>query len=116
MLAKLHAYDFDRDSLKVLQSHLSNRHRRAKTDKDKSFNSWSKIVFEVPQGFLLGPFHFNIYRNDLFYMAELINMCNFEDDTTFHACNYNPKDLVNRLEHNADLSIEWFDYNYTKLI
>ena len=88
---------FDRDSLKVLHSYLSNSYQR--TSINKSFSSWSKIVFGLPQGSVLGPLLFNNYINDLFYMAELTVVCIFEDDTTFHAC----------------LAVEWFDCNYMKL-
>ena len=43
--AKLHACGFDRDSLKVRHSNLSNRYQRTKIN--KIFSSRSKIVFEV---------------------------------------------------------------------
>ena len=48
-------------------------------------------------------------------MAELTDRCNFGDDTTFHACDSSLEDLVNRLEHDANLAIEWFDCNYMTL-
>ena len=38
-------------------------------------------------------------------MTELTDVCNFADDTTFHTCNSSLEDLVNRLEHDADLAI-----------
>ena len=46
--AKLHAYGFDRGSLKILHSYLSNKYQRTKTN--KGFSSCSKTVFGVPQG------------------------------------------------------------------
>ena len=43
LLAKPHAYDFDRDWLKVLHSYVSSGYQRTKIN--KSFSSWSKIIF-----------------------------------------------------------------------
>ena len=48
-------------------------------------------------------------------MTELTDACNFADDITFHAWDSSLEDLVNRLEHDTDLAIEWFDCNYMKL-
>ena len=112
LLAKLHAYGFDQDSLKVFHSYLINRCQRTKIN--KSFSLWSKTVFGV-QGFVLGPLLFNIYISDLFYITELTDVCNCEEDTTFHACYSSLEDLVNRLEHDASLAVAWFDCNYMKL-
>ena len=48
-------------------------------------------------------------------MTELTDVCNFADDATFHGCDSSLEDLADRLEHDANLAIEWFDCNYMKL-
>ena len=42
-------------------------------------------------------------------------MCNYADNTTFHACDMDLENLVRRLEHDSMLAIEWFESNYMKL-
>ena len=69
----------------------------------------------VPQGFVLRPFLFNIYINDLFYLTYMTDLCNYADDTTFHAFDLDVKSLITRLEHDAALAREWFESNYMKL-
>ena len=76
------------------------------------FSSRSKLVLGVPQRSVLGPLSFNIYFNDLFYLTEMTNLCNYADDTTFHACDLDLKSFITRLEHDTALAIEWFESNY----
>ena len=45
----------------------------------------------------------------------MTDVCNYVDDTTFHACDLDLKSLITRLEHDAALAIEWFESNYMKL-
>ena len=113
IIAKLHAYGFDKLSLKLLISYVTHRFQRTKVN--NAFSSWSQLLRGVPQGSVVGPILFNIYLNDLFYLAELTNVCNFADDTTFFSCDLDLSILLNRLEHDTSLAIEWFDYNYLKL-
>ena len=113
LIAKLHPYGFNRDSLKLINDYLSNRWQRTKIN--KIFSSWAELVQGVPQGSVLGLLLFNIYLNDLFYLAESTEVCNSADDTTFFACDKGLKTLISRLGHDSHLAIEWFESNYKKL-
>ena len=64
---------------------------------------------------VLGPLLFNTYLNDLFYLVESTNVCNFAGNTTFYACNKDSTCLINRLEHLNYLAIEEFESNSIKL-
>ena len=52
----------------------------------------------------------------MLFLIEYTEVCNFADDTTFYACNKDLNHLINRLEHNSFLSIEWFENSSMKLI
>ena len=64
LLPKLHYYRFIISALRLIHSYLKNRPQRTKINITNS--SWKEIVFEVPQGSILGPLFFNIFLCDLF--------------------------------------------------
>ena len=97
----------------LLKSYLTNRWQRTKLN--TGFSKWTEILLGVPQGSVLGPLLFNIYINDLFFLTEKTNVCNYADDTTFYACDSDLHYLISRLEHDSVLAIEWFECNDMKL-
>ena len=64
LVVKLHAYGFDESSLKVIISYLKNRTQTTKVG--SSFSELLDIIYDVPQGSILGPLLFIIYICDLF--------------------------------------------------
>ena len=81
LIAKLHVYGFSKESLKLIKSYLTNRWQRTKLN--TGFSKWREILLGVPQGSVL---LFNIYINNLLFLTENTNVCNYVDDTTFYAC------------------------------
>ena len=59
LIAKFAAYGFDHQSLRIMESFLSNRQQRTKIN--NAFSRYSEIIYGVPQGSILGPLLFNIH-------------------------------------------------------
>ena len=61
------------------------------------------------------PILFNIYLNDLFFLLNDIDICNFADNTIAYVCDVNLGSILEKLEENSELALTWFEKNYMKL-
>ena len=104
LIAKLHAYGFSLAALRLVHSYLSNRKQRTKIN--ESYSSGEEILFEVPQGSILGPLLFNIFICDLFIMMDDINIANNADDNTPFVSGDTPLDVITSLENAAEILFE----------
>ena len=59
LIAKLTAYGFGYQSLRIMESFLSNRQKRTKTN--NAFSCYSEIIYGVTQESILGPLLLNVY-------------------------------------------------------
>ena len=113
LIAKLYAYGFSKDALKLINSCLmADGWQRTKID--KSFSSWSALLKGVPQGSVSEPILFNIYLNDLFYFLHC-SICNFADDTTLYVCDKNLNFVMQQLEQQSNIALKGFEDDNMKM-
>ena len=94
LIAKLSAYGFDHNSIKLLHSYLTDRLQRVRVN--SNYSSWFEILFGVPQGSILGPLIFNIYLCDYFIFCIDSNISNYADDNSPFSCD---KDIKSVMAH-----------------
>ena len=110
LIAKLHAYGFSLESLKSIQSYLSNKIQRVKIN--SSFSEYSNVKSGVPQGSISGPFFFNIFICELLFDDTDIDLANYADDKTPYAYHLEHNKVIKSLEKNIDRLFDWFSDNF----
>ena len=77
--------------------YLNNRWQRTKVN--GACSTWTDLLHRVPTGAIQGPLLFNIYLNDVFLdIGNLMNSCNFADDTTPYASGYELNEMLINVE------------------
>ena len=109
IIAKLAAYGLDDTALKLVFSYLNNRQQCVGIN--NTYSNFEDIISGVPQGSIVGPLLFDFSINDLFFFIESSSIHNFADDNTLAAWANTISDLINKLESDSNIAIEWFKMN-----
>ena len=80
LIAKLHAYGFNKKALTFLYSYLKRRKQSVKINGRESF--FQILLSGVPQGSILRPILFDLFINDLLFFIKEAELANFADDNT----------------------------------
>ena len=73
-----------------------------------------ETVLGVSQGSILGPFLFNIFLANLFFIVNSMDIANYADDNTPYATANNIDSLIASLEEASKPLCTWFDNNLMK--
>ena len=113
LIAKLHAYGFDKTSTEYLKDYLS--HRKLKIKINKTFSNWTNILHGVTQGSILGPLLFNVFLFDLFLFIQSIKLMSYADDNTVFAMDSSELEVINEIKSVAERPTWWFRNNCMKV-
>ena len=94
IIAKLEAYGFHIDALKLFHDYLSNRKQKV----NDANSSWKDIFYGVPQSSILSPLLFTTHLCDLFYFLEDLDVGSYADDTTIYLVNEKKESVISALE------------------
>ena len=112
LIAKLNAYGFSLPALRLVQSYLKKRKQKTKINSE--FSSWEEILFEVPQGSILGPLLFNIFLCDLFFVMNNVDFASYADDNTPFFVGKDLDDVISKLQNASKTLFQWFNDNQMK--
>ena len=111
-IAKFEANDFNTKALTFIQDYLSNRSQRTKIISE--YSSYRDIKYGVPQGLILGTLLFNIFLNGIFFFVKDSNITNYAEDNTPYAAEDSVEKLLETLERETNILLEWFKVNEMK--
>ena len=109
LIAKLKAYGFSKEALKLMKSYLKNW--KQKVQINNTFSSERDVITEVLQGSIDVPLLFNLFVNDLVFFVECV-LSNYVDDNNF-SISREDKELIKFMLLSDLMIVEgWFFFYY----
>ena len=109
-ISKLRAYGLSQSACKLFLSYYMDRKQRVKLGNIKS--EWKNVYKGAAQEPLMGPQSYNMFTNDMpFVLEDDIDIYNYADDNTFVSSGYDYESVKNKLVHNVNNVISWFEGN-----
>ena len=112
LIAKLHAYGFEKSALNFIRDYLTERTQRTKVDGE--YSKKRKLKYGVPQGSILGPLLFNLFINDIFYFLNESKLANYADDASTYISKKGIFPFLHALKSETEIVLNWFKINEMK--
>ena len=109
LIAKMHAYGFSIDSLKIFFSYLKGRKQNVKIN--NTYSVFQVLLSGVLQGSILGPILFNIFISDPLLWIENVELHNFADDNAISCTEKSLEELIKSLTSESEKAVQWFKEN-----
>ena len=103
-ITKLAACGLNEGSLRLIHNYLS------KENSGSSMSEWLEVILGVPQGSIRRPILF-IFINAVLLLIKETGICNFADDTTLYKNEINLDIVLENLEMDANIAINWLNNN-----
>ena len=112
LIAKLHAYGFEKSALNFIYDYLTERTQRTKVNGE--YSNKRTLKYGVPQGSILGPLLFNLFMNDIFYFMDDSKLANYADDTSTYTVKTSIFPFLHSLSSETSIVLNWFKLNEMK--
>ena len=87
---------------------------KAKVKIGSAIREWIDTLTGIPKGSILGPLIFNIFINDLIMFIEKSDIYNFADDNSLYKSSPSLSIVLNCLQHDITIVLNWFKVNSLK--
>ena len=113
LIAKLKAYGFSEEALKLMKSYLKNR--KQKVQINNKFSLERDVIARVRQGSIDGPLLFNLFINDLTFFIEQTTLSNYANDNNLSISGEDKELIKSMLLSDFMIVEDWFFENYMVL-